>query len=276
MMKKLINSILALSIAIAGFLSVSDVAVAAEDGNLKYSWNVTYTGVRGNAFTTNYDVNKANLLEIMPGDTVVYTAEYKNGTDKAADFYLSTEVFNTLEDDTTVNTQGGAYTFKIEDQGPSGNKVLYDNIIGGDATTTDPVGLKQLNVDGKSYFALGTVPAGESGKIVVTVAVDGNSQDDSYMAALAKMSIIFAAEATGGDDGHKNIFREGKHSVQKVAKSVDGKTEVVIIDEEVPTSGANPLTSDTTFPLIMCAVCFAVGVLFILWYFKLTQKQKEA
>ncbi|MCR4567080.1 MAG: hypothetical protein K5769_03445 [Pseudobutyrivibrio sp.] len=275
MMKKLINGILALCIGALVTVSQSIVASAEDGVKTEYSWNVTYKGTSGNAFESTYDVNKANLSGVMPGDTVVYTAQYTNATDKSTDFYLSTEVFSSLEDTPNVSSQGGAYTFKIENQGPNGNQILFNNIVGGDSSTVDPVGLKQLNTDGNSYFSLGSIAPGASGKIIITVKVDGNSQDNSYMSTLARLSVVFAAQSTDDANGGKKITNDGKRLIQQVVKSEDGGTEVVIIDEEIPTSGENPITGDSMFPLLMCAICLVVGLVFILWYFKLTREQKE-
>ena len=267
-MKKLhLNTVLALMVMTAGFAFAGTTAHAE---TLKVDpWDVTYTG---SSMKSNYDPSKATISSTMPGDTIQYSVNYVNGSGSDATFYMSSDVVKTLEEGSEAT--GGAYSYKITYTGS--DQPLFDSeTIGGDESVSDIIGLNQVNGNQGSYFSLGSVPAGESGTVTVTVTLDGNSQTNKYMSTLAELEIKFGAEPT--DTAHKGDSVERHNTVvRNVVNTLDGGTEVVIIDDEdIPLDGGNPLTGDSILPLLMCAVAFVVGLMMIIWYFILTRKQKE-
>lgn len=297
-MKKLhLNTVLALMVMTAGFAfagttahaetlkinaasvsdNVSDQALTLEKATEKNtteapgkpSWTVTYNG---SAMDSNYVSSKATESGAMPGDTIVYSVNLKNGSGSDATFYMSTDVVKTLEEGSEAT--GGAYSYKITYSG-SDEPIFDSETVGGDKSVADVIGLNQVNGNEGSYFSLGSIAKGDYETIKVTVVLDGNSQTNKYMATLAELEIMFGAEPT--DSAHKGDSIERHNTVVKsVVNTLDGGTEVVIIDDEdIPLNGGNPLTGDSALPLIICAVAFLVGLMMIFWYFILTRKQKE-
>ena len=286
MKKKILNIALALAVAIAGFTSFNMEANAETE---KVEWTVTYNG---KSFDSTYSADKAKLTNAMPGDTIEFIVDYVNGTSENADFYMSADIIKSLEEG--ADATGGAYSYKIISS-ESAEPIFDSETVGGDAT--DVIGLDQVDSGEGAYFALGTLAAGDSGKVTISIALDGNSQNNAYMATLAQLEIKFGAEPSS--EAVQDIIKEEtvtktetkvntvtEHGsgtiVKRVTNTVGGGTPVVIInDDAVPLdggtaiSGANPRTGDSIIPLVACGTALLIGLLLIVWYFRMTKEQKE-
>ena len=285
MKKRYINLILALTVVLAGFAG-THIDANAETESI--DWAVTYTG---SDFDSTYKAEKSKLTNVMPGDTVEFSVDYKKGTDSDANFYMSADVLKTLEDGAT--DLGGAYSYKILSSN-SDQPIFDSETIGGD--NTDVIGLDQVNSGDGAYFSLGTLGSGNQGTVTISIALDGNSQSNDYMSKLAELEIKFAAEPTSDDLDNQiqyktktkinsivnKIFNRDKQTVVKqVARTLDDGTQIVIIDEDtVPTSGTtvisgNPRTGDSIMPLLVCGVAMLLGIALIVYYFIMTRDKKE-
>ena len=283
MKKKILNVVLALTL-VMGFNNTAIISNAAED-SLSYSWDVTYNGKN---FASTYDSSKAAIQNVMPGDTITYTVNYINGTNEATDFYMNADVIKTLED--TSAAEGGAYSFKITNNG----ETIFDSeTVGGDAE--EVVGLKQVKGKEGAYFSLGSVPAKTSNKgtVQILITLDGNSQTNNYMAAVANLQVKFGAEdsesakrsktnvkkVTKVNTITKNVPVTTKKSIVKqVIKTLDNGTDIVAIDDEdVPLSvGGDPKTGDSVFPVALCIGMLMSGLCLIGWYVVMTVNNKKS
>ena len=282
MKKKYMNIVLALTLVAAGFIGLKTEALA--DTLDPVTWTVTYDGT--DTFGTTYDADKATVSGAMPGDTITYEVTYKNASTEAANFYMDANVVKTLEEGSDAT--GGAYTYKILSD--KSTTPLFDSeTVGGD--NDDVVGLTQVNGNSEAYFDLGALAVGDSGKVTVIIVLDGNTQSNSYMAAVGKLNIQFAAEPESDNkDGivitktitnTKTIFTtHTNHAKQKVSKKVErtlpnGTKIVVIEDEDTPLFGENPLTGDSILPLVFCGITLLLGLFLIFMYFRMTRNNKE-
>lgn len=282
MKKKYMNIVLALTIVAAGFIGLKAEALA--DTLDPVTWTVTYDGT--DTFGTTYDEDKATVSGAMPGDTITYEVTYTNASNEVANFYMDANVLKTLEDGSDAT--GGAYTYKILSD--KSETPLFDSeTVGGD--NDDVVGLTQVNGNSEAYFDLGALAVGDSGKVTVIIVLDGNTQSNSYMAAVGKLNIQFAAEPESDNkDGivitktitnTKTIFTtHTNHAKQKVSKKVErtlpnGTKIVVIEDEDTPLFGENPLTGDSILPLVFCGIALLFGLFLIYMYFRMTRNNKE-
>ena len=290
MKKRYLNIVLALAVAFAGFVGFNIDAQAETE---TVSWDVTYTG---SGFESTYSADKAKLTGVTPGDTISFSVDYINGTSENADFYMSADVLQTLEKNT--DAEGGAYSYTIYNGTGGSQTAIFDSeTVGGDAT--DVVGLDQVNGNEGAYFSLGTIPSGSSGKVTIAIVLDGNSQSNSYMSALAELQIKFGAEPTSeAEDGEtvyktttktnsiiNTIINRNKQSIVKsVARVLDDGTVIVIIDEDtVPTTGStttvnggsNPQTGDSILPLVVCTIALIAGILLVVLYFIMTKNNKK-
>lgn len=261
MKKKLINIVLALTVVIAGFAGTNITAAADEVG---VGWTVSYTGSSIQSdYQEKYGSSNATISSAMPGDTLYYEVTYKNNSGSAASFYMNANVVETLEAGSEAS--GGAYSYTITN---NGSTIFNSNTVGGDNTTT--VGLEQVKKGESSYLSLGSVANGASGVVRVSVILDGNTQDNSYMSTLASLNIQFGAEATKTETTTNTI-------VKSVVTVLEDGTEVVIIDDDdVPlTSGGNPQTGDSIIPIIVCTIALVLGLMLIVWYFIMTKNQRR-
>lgn len=269
-MKKIIkNLVLALTLVAAGF---TGSVLSANAETLGSGWTVTYNGKSDVDFTSTYKDDYKPVQGAMPGDTISYTIQYKNNTTESADFYMNADVLNSLEE----GNVGGAYSYKITN---NGSELFDSETIGGDATAA--VGLKQVSGDDGLYFSLGTIPANGSGKVVVAIKLDGDSQPNIYGDKDAALAFFFKAESTENAEKHKTIINnvtktntitkqvavsEKKTIVKQIVKTLDNGTELVTIDDsDVPLAGGNPSTGDSIVVMAICSALFVLGMMLIIY-----------
>lgn len=273
-MKKLkLNIVLALMCFTAGIYGYS---LDAKAGTESLEWTVQYDGGK-NFETLGKDAANSTIANAMPGDTLQYVVSYKNKSEdkKTYDFYLDADVLSSLEDNAKAGddkASGGGYSYKVEYEFKGEKVTVYDSdTVGGSSTVTE--GLNQVKSN-DAYVSVGRLAYDESGKVIVTIVLDGNSQDNSYMAKFAELSIGFgvqdAVEGDGRHDVITNTITKSRHNVYKIP----GGTEIVYIDDVV-TPLAGPRTGDSILPIVFCGIAFIIGIMFILWYFKLTKDEKK-
>ena len=277
MKTKIINTVLALVIAVAGFMasSVSSLAATQTAG-----WNVTYDG---QGLSSDYNVDKSTITSVMPGDTVVFQVNYKNNSGSNADFYLSTDIITSLEeknaDGSSANISGGAYSYKISYILNGNTNVLYNSeTVGGDNTTV--VGLKQvrggLNNGENAFMSVGTLANSAAGTVVIEIKLDGNSQDNDYMQKLAQLDVRFGVEKASAPENVVVNTTETK----KVVYTIPGGTDVVVLEEPaVPLANNNtlgsPQTGDSIVPIAICSAMLLVGLALVICCFWISKNNRE-
>lgn len=168
------------------------------------SWNVTFSPANEmvSSFSTA-DINDV-VGGMQPGDNVIITLKLKNENPTATDWYMQNEVLYSLEDrSANKETGGGAYTYRLFYTDKDGTvETLFDSdTVGGDnGETVDEMlsnlgeGLHGATNALKDYFYLDTVQNGEGGMITLEVALDGETQGNSYQDTLADLQMNFAVE----------------------------------------------------------------------------------
>ncbi len=176
----------------------------AETSYGKSDWSVRFTNDKKmvSTFKTS-DLNDA-IYGIQPGDNVIITLELKNENNTATDWYMTNEVLYSLEDRSANSaTGGGAYTYKLAYTAPDGTVTsLFDSdTVGGEGASGAGEGLHQATDALSDYFFLDTLKKGQSGKITLEVALDGDTQGNDYQNTLADLQMNFAVELnTAGTD----------------------------------------------------------------------------
>lgn len=51
--------------------------------------------------------------------------------------------------------------------------------------------------------------------------------------------------------------------------------EIIIQDSKVPLYGGSPKTGDSVLPIVFCGIAFLLGIVLILWYFKMVSKDNS-
>lgn len=273
-MKKIIHLVLALTLSVAG---LTGQMINADAKTQTASWNVTYDGSKLNS---SYDVDKATITSVMPGDTITYSVSYINNSSEATDFYLSADIINSLEDKNADGTSasginGGAYSYKLSYTVDGVETSIYNSdTIGGDSEAIKGLNQAKTNLDnGKSlYFPVGTLKQGGSGTVNITIVLDGNSQDNDYMTKLASLDVKFGVEKAVTEPTTNVV----NNTVTKsVVYTIPGGQQVVAIDEpRVPLAGG-PVTGDSLIPIIVCTSTLVIGIILIGWYFIICKKQRK-
>ena len=282
MKNKILNLVLALALTLAGLAGTNNIVLAKSQ---TASWDVTYTGSK---LESTYDVSKSTITNMMPGDEITYSVGYKNDSGKAVDFYLSTDIINSLEDksadgaDSSV-ASGGAYSYKISNLIDGQEKVIYDSeVLGGESAVKGLNQVKNSLEDGKAaYIGLGQIANGNQGIIKVDIKLDGNSQDNSYMYKLATLDVRFGVEEVKTSSNNTKVVDEV--ITRDVVYTLPGDQQVVVIDDpNIPLDGGpvagiggSPVTGDSLVPIIGCTVGLLVGTMLIGCYFIVVKKNRE-
>lgn len=166
-------------------------------------WNVTFSP--GNEMVSSFTTADINDVVggMQPGDNVIITLKLKNENPTATDWYMQNEVLYSLEDrSANKETGGGAYTYRLTYTDKEGTvESLFDSdTVGGEngESVEDTLGriegLHGATSALKDYFYLDTVQNGEGGMITLEVALDGETQGNSYQDTLADLQMNFAVE----------------------------------------------------------------------------------
>lgn len=189
-MKKTIISLL---LILALVLSLG-LSVYADETNPDASIEGGTALFDGKTITGNYSsetlAGAAGALQ--PGDDAKITIYVKNAHTESADWWLKNEILKNF----LASEVGGAYSYKLSFTDAVGNKteIYSSERVGGTGTTAD--GLKDVNSTLKDYVFLGTIPAGKSGKLVLYIKLEGETQSNAYQDQLASLKLNFAVELT--------------------------------------------------------------------------------
>lgn len=201
-------------LALAAFMLVSSGMTArAEHRPGKDGWKVEYTG---KALESNF-TSKAFADEVsglQPGDSVEIRVAVENGSKKSADWYMNNEVRQSLEDSSPA--KGGAYTYELVWHGPKGENVLYSSeSVGGETITAAGEGLHEATDNLENFFYLDHLSGGEKGYITLRVALNGETQGNTYQNTLARLQMNFAVENAEGENT-PNVRRSVTYSLGSV------------------------------------------------------------
>jgi len=164
-----------------------------------------YTGSEGMTVTMNAngeiestfassDIDRA-LTALQPGDEITFTVTLHNNHKDTIDWYMLNVVLKSLEDNSIAS--GGAYEYNLHYVDPKGTDttLFTSGTVGGEKiAAADLEGLHEATSALKDYFRLGSMATGESGVITLRVALDGESQGNSYQDTIADLKMKFAAE----------------------------------------------------------------------------------
>lgn len=193
--RKRIGKIITACILSAGMLFSTGTAVRAE--TLGSEWNVTFTA--GNEMDSDYTVSDFNSAAygMQPGDDMEIRLNIKNDNASAANWYMTNEVLQSLEETSGSNASGGAYEYELAYTAPDGTQeILFTSDTVGGESTGDRVGLRGATSGLEDYFYLDTLEPGQRGFITLRVALDGETQGNDYQNTLASLQMNFAVDTT--------------------------------------------------------------------------------
>lgn len=193
--KKRIAKNITACILFAGMLFSTGTAARAE--TLGSEWNVTFTA--GSGMDSDYtasDFNKA-AYGMQPGDDMEIRLNLKNDNTSAANWYMTNEVLQSLEETAGSSASGGAYEYELTYTTPEGTQeILFTSDTVGGENTGDRVGLHGATSGLEDYFYLDTLAPGQKGLITLRIALDGETQGNAYQNTLASLQMNFAVDTT--------------------------------------------------------------------------------
>lgn len=201
-MKKRYVSLVLAALLLAG----SALTVHAEDYEGKAGWKAEFTG---DEIDSNF-TSKAfaeEIKDLQPGDSIVIKVAVKNGSKQGTDWYVSNEVLQSLEDSSPAN--GGAYTYELTWKGAGDLTTLYSSkSVGGENVTAAGEGLHEATDNLEQFFYLDHLAKGEEGLITLKVALNGETQGNTYQNTLARLQLNFAVEGRGEEGESRRTGRE--------------------------------------------------------------------
>ncbi len=247
--------------------------VCAETSYGGSDWKVTFTDEKKmeSSFKTS-DTNDT-IYGIQPGDNAIVELSLKNENETATDWYMTNKVLYSLEDrSANSGASGGAYTYRLVYTDKDNNEtVLFDSdTVGGEQNSGGREGLREATAGLEDYFYLDTLHNGDSGKITLEVALEGETQGNDYQNTLADLQMNFAVEmnpdAVREEERTSNRNREVVNRVGDRERTEDSRGRGTSV---VRTGDESNLT-----PFIMASSIS--GVLFLLLsMYGLVEKKKE-
>ncbi len=212
MRKRLLTLVL-----LAGTLICAPAAARAE----------TLTSERNISFTSDNklsedrsaaDMNSA-VYELQPGDDITITLNLKNDNASAANWYMTNEVLQSLEETAGSGASGGAYEYELTYTDPTGaREVLFTSDTVGGENSSSRVGLKAATSGLEDFLYLDTLSPGQRGVVTLRVALDGETQGNDYQNTLASLQMNFAVDTTTVNN-------------QTVTRVVDENGNPILVDD---------------------------------------------
>lgn len=190
------------SLLLACCMTCALSAPALADDYTAEEWSVVFNGEK---LEENYPSSVELADNMQPGDSLTQVIHLKNNGSAAANWYITNEVLESLEDNSAAS--GGAYTYVLAYNDGTGTRDLYNSsAVGGDGSD---LGLGGATQGLEDYVMLGELPAGSSGTVSLTIGLDGMSQINSYQNTNASVRVNFAVEEVR-DAANTTIVRSVK------------------------------------------------------------------
>ena len=205
-MKKRYNIIPVLMISLALILCGTFSALAE---STSHKGSCSYNGTDIESTFSSSTIAKA-VEDLQPGDDVTFTVTYTNESNDDTDWYMENSIVQTLEKTSakkkvsgTGEAENGGYTYELTHYDKNGNKeVLFSNDeVGGEYGVVPDLdsgkemkGLEPATNALDEWFYIQTLSKNESGKVVLHVAFDGETEVNDYMDTDGELNLRFAVE----------------------------------------------------------------------------------
>nr|WP_300837076.1 hypothetical protein [uncultured Acetatifactor sp.] len=212
------------AIALAMMMLSAPVRVHAETSAVEGS--VTFTEENKLDSNGTTDLNAA-VGAMQPGDEIVIEIKVNNTSGQAANYYMTNEVMNSLEDTEGSNASGGAYEYILTYTASDGSTtdLFRSTAIGGTGATVDGrVGLKGATSGLEEYIYLETLESGKQGIVRLQVGLDGETQGNSYQGTAANLQMNFAVDTD-------------TTTIRNVTQTVTRNETVEVVDDTNPGTG---------------------------------------
>lgn len=206
---------------------------------------------------------------LQPGDGLDISIDVVNGSNVAVNYYMTNEVVNSLEDTEGKDAEGGAYEYILSYQGPSDAEPRYlfrSTVLGGDGSE----GLLAATEGLEDYIYLDTLAPGQSGVVKLWVALDGETQGNSYQGTAANLKFDFAVDTA-------------TNQVRDVVETEVVKETVEVVDNTQPGeskpggsgTGMVKTGDDTNLPFYIGAAGVSGILLLVLALFSVRERKRQ-
>ena len=158
-------------------------------------WKVSYDG---SSITSNFKAGEISeaIANLQPDDSITFTINVENTTGDETNWWLRNDVIKSFEDNSSASD--GAYTYRLTYTDSKGKEtVIYDSDAVGGESKKGGEGLHQATGALKDFFFLEKMDGKGTGKVTLTVALDGETQGNAYQNANAVIDLVFAVEKAG-------------------------------------------------------------------------------
>ena len=182
------------------FMSLLLVALVMAMGATAYAVDYEgpedlYVSYDGEDIESNLDTEDL-FDQIQPGDSATVEIEIRNDAEGSTDWWMHNGVVENFEKEENEAT-GGAYTYTLTYTDKSGEEnVIYssENVGGDEGQADGDIGLKEATGALEDYFFLETLEEGDTAKVKLYVALDGETQGNAYQETLAQIEFMFGVE----------------------------------------------------------------------------------
>lgn len=185
----------------------------AEDFIGGKGWYVRFTGDKMESNFKSSDIADV-ISSIQPGDSMSISISLENNDTSATDWYMTNQVLQSLEDSQRV-AEGSAYTYILTYKNSKGQEeTLYNSEnVGGETVTRAGEGLHEATDSLKDYFFLEKLESKGKATVSLKVALDGETNGNTYQNTIAKLQMNFAVDRLGNGSGSRResneIYRVG-------------------------------------------------------------------
>lgn len=192
---------------------IASIAVPAYADSFKSNVGTVWFAADGKTMQNDFAAKSVTeelykrLSTLQPGDDVTFTINLENRYSKpksSTNWYMTSEIIRSLER-VGATASGGGYEYDLKYIGKNSQVLYSSTTVGGDPTekqTADEQGLIEVNKalkedyekDGVSYFFLDNFEPAQTGEIVLKIALDGETQGNSYQDRLADLRMNFAVQ----------------------------------------------------------------------------------
>ena len=171
--------------ALAALVLIGNAATVRAEDYEGGDWKVEFTGEGMASNFSSADISDA-VYSLQPGDSVAISLDLENRSGRGTEWYMTNKVLSSLEDHSD-QARGGAYAYRLAYIGQDGAETVFfdSSTIGGDRDSAAGVGLHEAVESMGEYFRLGALASGEKGTVTLNVALDGETQGNTYQNTLA-------------------------------------------------------------------------------------------
>ncbi len=140
------------------------------------------------------------MRQMQPGDDVTFVINLRNDYTKSTNWYMTSKIVDSLEEGTAENGAYSYYLRYVNNTNSANNRDIFrSEAVGG----TDTTGLMEINEalkedylapNDEKYFYLDNLSKGQGGQILLSVALDGETQGNDYQDRLADLKMNFAVQ----------------------------------------------------------------------------------